>query len=119
LSRRAGRPRSAARAVPVRSRRLPPATRTYDPLVRAVSRRAMGQAAALRDHQPGPSQRLPGISHGVADDGLARTAPARLPLRHSRRDAALRLAGISRPLALPRLARSRVADRDARRAALS
>src|SRR2546426_11286358 len=94
-------------------RLLPSAARTDDPVVRALSRRAMGKAPALGDHQPGPPQRLSRVSHGVADHGLARAPAARLPLRDPRRDAALRIARISRHRAVSRLARAGPADRDA------
>src|SRR5260370_32157799 len=93
-----------------RTGRVPPAPRTDESLLRALPRRELGQAASLGNHQPGASQRLPGLSHGVANDGFARAPAARLPVGDTRRDAALRFAGIARPRTLSRLARAGAAD---------
>ena len=55
------------------------------PLLRAMPRRQLGQAAARRAHQPGPRQRLSHLSPGVADAGLAAPPPARLLPGRARR----------------------------------
>jgi len=87
-------------------------------VVRSLSRRAMGQAAALRDHQPGPSNAYPAYRMEWQTMGSLERR-LRACLRDSRRDASLRFAGISRPRAVSRVRAQGVADRDAGGATLS
>src|SRR5262245_58752861 len=55
----------------------------------------------------------------MAEPGVAATAAACVPLRHSRGDAGAWRAGAHRPRALPRVARAGASARVARRAALA
>jgi len=52
-----------------RAKRRTPAPRADEPVVRALPRGELGQAAALGDRQPGPAERLFCIQNGVADLG--------------------------------------------------
>ena len=68
------------------------AARADESFVRAVSRPQLGTHALARDDQPGARHRLPGLSPGVAERGIAPAAHPRLLFGPARRDAALRCA---------------------------
>jgi sulfur-oxidizing protein SoxA len=63
-----------------------------------------GKRLLKRRAEPGPRQRVPRVSAGMAEAGLAAAAHPRVPVRHSRRNAAARRARADRRRALPRVA---------------